>query len=183
MSTNNQIEAKQNAREIRNKQSDLLTSLPQNTLHINLYIRSHPPLPNDFHWAFYLHSGADKVPSGYKYHVRSISDYWFPGHESTARVVSETYLCVMIQIATLPPGVNERVEEIMKTYDATLNSIDGISCRVWLLMVLRLLVEEGLVRCDVKELERECLDFGNDFSLSASLNEQPRPIVGSMLSS
>ena len=71
----------------------------------------------------------------------------------------------------------------MKSYDGTLNSILGISCRVWLLMVLDRLVEEGLVHCDVGELERECMDFGNEFSLSASLNEQPRPVVGSMLSS
>jgi hypothetical protein len=180
--SSDKTKAIQNAREIRKKQFDLLASLPQNTLYINLYIRSDPPLANDFHCAFYLHCGTDTVPGGYKYHVRGINDNWIPGHESVVRIVSENYLCVMIQIATLPPSIHERVGEIMKTHDATLNSIHGISCRVWLLMVLRLLVEEGLVRCKAEELERECFDFGNQFSLSASLNEQPRPVVRSMLS-
>ncbi|KAJ5864168.1 uncharacterized protein N7529_006084 [Penicillium soppii] len=182
MSTN-RSEIMQNAAARRKKQADLLASLPPNTLYINLYIRSDPPLSNDFHWAFYLHSGTAEAPSGTKYHVRGISDSWIPGHESTAGIVSENYLCVMIQIATLSPGTHKSVEQIMKSYDERLNSITGITCRVWLIMVLHDLVEKGFVRFDVGKLERECFHFGNEYSLSATLNEQPRPVVKSMFSS
>ena len=44
-----QTEARQNSAATRKKKAHHLASLPQNTLYINLYIRSDPPLPNDFH--------------------------------------------------------------------------------------------------------------------------------------
>lgn len=42
-------EARQKSADIKKKQSEILAGLPPNTLHISLYIRSDPPLPNDFH--------------------------------------------------------------------------------------------------------------------------------------
>ncbi|KAJ5144218.1 uncharacterized protein N7515_003005 [Penicillium bovifimosum] len=162
---------------IKAKQAETLARLTPNTLHIALYLRSDPPLPNDFHWAFYLHNGTGSTPVGTKYHVRGIGGGWIPGHEATAGIFAENFLCVMIQIGTIPASAHARVDELMRINDQTLNSIPGITCRTWLLEVLGVLVEEGFVHCDVRELEKDCMEIGNEHSWSASTNEQPRPAV------
>lgn len=90
---------------------------------------------------------------------------------------------MIIQIATIPPSAHERVDEVMRSYDESLNSIPGITCRVWILTVLRILVDEGFVHCDIGELEKDCFGFGNEHSATASVNEQPRPVVKSRVSS
>ncbi|CDM28180.1 hypothetical protein DTO013E5_3908 [Penicillium roqueforti] len=176
-------ETKQTPTETKKKQAESLAGLPPNTLHIILYIRSDPPLPNDFHWAFYLHKGTATTPGGTKYHARGIGAGWIPGHEATASIFAENFLCVVIQIARIPPETHARVDEIMRSYDGCLNAIPGITCRVWILTVLRVLVDEGFVRCDIGELERECFGFGNENSLTASANLQPRPVFKSRVSS
>ncbi|KAJ5373676.1 hypothetical protein N7517_005682 [Penicillium concentricum] len=176
------IEARQKSAEIKKKQAESLAGLPPNTLHISLYTRSDPPLPTDFHWAFYLHKGISSTAGGTKYHVRGIGGGWIVGHEATNGIFAENFLCVIIQIATIPPLAHERVDEIMRSYDESLNSIPGITCRVWILTVLRILVDEGFVHCDIGELERDCLKFGNEHSTAASVNEQPRPVVQSRVS-
>lgn len=169
----------QKSADMKNRPSSL-SSLTPNSLHIILYLRSDPPLPNDFHWAFYLHK--DTTAAGVKYHVRGIGDGWIPGHEATAAILTETFLCVIIQIAGIPRCAHKRVDEIMRSYDQTLNAMPGITCRVWLLRVVGMLVEEGFVHCDVGALEKDCFEFGNEHSLSASVNEQPRPVVKSSVS-
>lgn len=58
-----------------------------------------------------------------------------------------------------------------------------ITCRVWILTVLRKLVDEGFVHCDIGVLEKDCLEVGNEHSATASANEQPRPVVKSRVSS
>lgn len=179
MSTH-QLEARQRASALRLGQADILSKLSLNTLHIALYIRSDPPLPNDFHWAFYLHTNS---PGGYKYHVRGRNNRWLSGHESAANILSENYLCVLIEIATIPVETHERLEQIMKSLDSTLNQTPGITCRTWLLMILAKLVEAGLMEIDVAELEKECYDFGNGFSLATAMNVQPRPLVKSTFAS
>ncbi|KAJ9489010.1 hypothetical protein VN97_g4276 [Penicillium thymicola] len=176
-------EARQKAADIKKKQSESLIGLPPNTLHISLYIRSDPPLPNDFHWAFYLHKGTSSTPGGTKYHARGIGGGWIAGHEATAGIFIENFLCVIIQIATIPLSAHDRVDEIMRSYDESLNSIPGIMCRVWILTVLRKLVDEGFVHCDIGVLEKDCLEVGNEHSATASANEQPRPVVKSGVSS
>ena len=90
---------------------------------------------------------------------------------------------MIIQIATIHASAHERVDEIMRSYDESLNSIPGITCRVWILTVLRILVDEGFVQCDIGELEKDCLEFGNEHGATASANEQPRPVVKSRVSS
>ncbi|KGO46050.1 hypothetical protein PEX1_047630 [Penicillium expansum] len=102
---------------IKKKQAESLAGLPPSTLHISLYIRSDPPLPNDFHWAFYLHKGTSSTPGGNKYHARGIGGGWIAGHEVTTGIFTENFLCVIIQIATIPPSVHERVDKIMRSYD------------------------------------------------------------------
>ncbi|CAI7643010.1 unnamed protein product [Penicillium glandicola] len=162
-------EARQKSAGIKKKQAESLAGLPPNTLHISLYIRSDPPLPNDFHWAFYLHQGTKATPGGTKYHARGIGGGWIAGHEATAGIFAENFLCVVIQIATITPSAHGCVDEIMKSYDESLNSIPGITCR--------------FVRCDIGELENDCLEFGNEHSETASVNEQPRPVVKSRVAS
>ncbi|KAJ5474895.1 hypothetical protein N7475_004461 [Penicillium sp. IBT 31633x] len=176
-------EARQRSAETKKKQADILARLAPGTLYISLYLRSDPPLLNDFHWAFYLHKGTSSAPGGIKYHVRGIGGGWITGHEATAVLFTENFLCVVIQIATIPASAHGSVDEIMKSYDEKLNSIPGITCRTWLVKVLDMLVEEGFVQCDVGELERDCFEFGNEHSGSASANEQPRPVVNSRVSS
>ncbi|KAJ5541898.1 hypothetical protein N7535_004317 [Penicillium sp. DV-2018c] len=165
--------------QIKAKQASTLANLTPNSLHIALYLRSDPPLPNDFHWAFYLHNGTDSTPVGTKYHVRGIGGGWITGHDDTAGILAENFLCVLIQIGIIPASdsAHARVDGLMRTYDQSLNSMPGITCRTWLLEVLGLLVGEGFVHCDVTELEKECFEIGNENSASASANEQPRPAV------
>ncbi|OQE36110.1 hypothetical protein PENCOP_c012G07008 [Penicillium coprophilum] len=176
-------ETRQQPAEIKKKQAKSLAGLPPSTLHISLYIRSDPPLPNDFHWAFYLHKGTSSTPGGTKYHARGIGGGWIAAHEATAGIFTENFLCVIIQIATIRPTAHEHVDEIMRSCDKSLNSIPGITCRVWILTVLRRLVDEGVVHCDIGELEKDCLGFGNEHSATASANEQPRPVAKSRVSS
>ena len=81
-----------------------------------------------------------------------------------------------------------------------LNAVPGINCRVWLFMVLRRLVERGLLRLgnhsdddaaddddeddkynkiskSLEALQVECMRIGNEHMHSAALNVQPRPVI------
>ena len=176
-------EARQKPADIKKKQAETLAGLAPGSLHISLYNRSDPPLPNDVHWAFYLHNGTSSTPGGTKYHARGIGGGWIAGHEAVRGIFTDNFLCVVIQIATIPPSAHGRVDEIMRSYDDSLNSIPGITCRVWILTVLRILVDEWFVHCDIGELEKDCFEFGNEHSATASANQQPRPVVKSRVSS
>ncbi|KAL4919023.1 hypothetical protein BDW62DRAFT_217133 [Aspergillus aurantiobrunneus] len=145
-----------------------------NTLYVVLWIRSDPPKPNYFHWGFYLHTSSTR---GTKYHARNLGSGWIPDHGHTGGVFKSNFLCVLIQIATLPQAQRGLLDQIMRSRDGVFNSIPGMSCRVWLLVTL-----ESLVRCsDVTALEQECFAFGNHYSVGASKNNQPRPVIASGL--
>lgn len=72
----------------------------------------------------------------------------------------------------------------MRSYDNTVNSIPGVTCRVWLFRIYSLLLQNRLVRCDnVNSLEQECKALGNDTMMGAWNNLQPRPVKISQYSS
>lgn len=70
----------------------------------------------------------------------------------------------------------------MKEEDGNLNDIDGVTCRVWLFVILKRLMEQGIVRdLDVDKMQEECMAIGNGFSEDSARNVQPRPIVRSRI--
>ncbi|KAJ5312133.1 hypothetical protein N7508_002963 [Penicillium antarcticum] len=166
------------AAAIKKQQTDLLSSIPLRTLHIGLWIRSDPPRLNDFHWGFYLHTSAT---SGMKYHVSSLTGGWIPEHGPNS-VLKSNFFCVLIQIASVVETNLALLDNVMRTHDKDMNGILGVTCRVWLVMILEKLVQGGMVRCEnLQALEEECMAFGNEYSASAAVNEQPRPVVKSRL--
>ncbi|PGH34386.1 hypothetical protein GX50_02753 [[Emmonsia] crescens] len=169
--------ARERALEIKRLQEEALSKLPIGSLYIVLYLRSDPPEPNNFHWGFYFHT----IPSGgTKYHVKNLGIGWITDHGDTGGVFKSNFLCVVIHIATVPQARHAQVDQTMKSLDGNINSIPGISCRVWLLSILQKLIQNGIVRCSsYTELEQECFTIGNDHSSRAADNDQPRPVVRS----
>ncbi|RAH49304.1 uncharacterized protein BO95DRAFT_487576 [Aspergillus brunneoviolaceus CBS 621.78] len=165
---------------IRKIQDDILAGLPLNTLYIVLHIRNDPPGQNDFHWGLYFH---DRVTGGVKYHVTNPSSEgrgWPADHARTAGVMRSNLLCALDLIATIPSDKVAQVDPIMRFHDEHLNSMPGLTCRVWVLTIVKKPVEQGLVRCnDLKALEAECFALGNHFLKTAAAAIQPRPIIKS----
>lgn len=172
------------AREIKKQQEEALASLPVNTLFIILKNRDDPPQKDDFHWGYYFHTHA---AGGIKYHATNIVDNWIGDHGPTGGVMKSLFLCAMVQIADIPPQAHAKLDEIMRSYDSSLNdyiiSLPGPTCRTWLMEVMKRLVDAGLVQCKgtVDELQEECLEIGNRFSAETSENKQPRPVIKSKL--
>jgi hypothetical protein len=167
------------ALQIKLAQQQAFANLPPNQLYIVLYIRKDPPVENDFHWAFYYH----KDSIGKKYHAKNLGAGWITDHGETNGLFKSWLLCVVITIASIPEHKEQQLDRIMRTYDSSINSILGISCRVWIFEILKILVQQNLVRCnDLQALEVECKSFGNQHMHTAAANEQPRPTVVSKLS-
>ncbi|KAL4916556.1 hypothetical protein BDW62DRAFT_103327 [Aspergillus aurantiobrunneus] len=173
------VTARERASIIKKAQEDALARLPLNTLFIVLYIRSDPPQPNDFHWGYYFHTRAQ---GGLKYHMRNLGGGWIPDHGPTGGVFKSNFLCVLIEIANVPHAKHGSLDQIMRSRDGDVNSIPGITCRVWLMVILRELIRQGIVRCsNIDGLQQECMAFGNQYSSGAANNTQPRPVVRSTL--
>lgn len=176
-------------------QTTALETLPPNTLYIALWIRNDPPETNDFHWALYHHHNASI--GGKKYDVKGINknnSHWVTDHAWTGNIFKTNFLCVLIRIADLGHGDGddgERLDEGIHALDGCVNDIPGVTCRVWLFVVLERLVREGVwgLRDDIGDvdgggdglgllrLEKECMEFGNRVRQEAALNIQPRPVV------
>ncbi|EEQ33798.1 hypothetical protein McanMca71_003855 [Microsporum canis] len=159
--------------------------LEENSLYIMLFLRSHPPIPNDFHWAFYFHRGPN---DGMKYHVRQQGNSgWMADHGATAGVMKGFLLVGLFKIGDVPADLKEHIDGIMRAYDDKLNVSDVIcTCRIWLLWILTLLQTpiggKRILRTDdLKALEDEVKTWGNENAIGASNNEQPRPIAVSSI--
>jgi hypothetical protein len=155
-------------------------TLKENGLYICLFVRSDPPVRNDFHWALYLHHG--HTPSGMKYHITgSFKSGWFPEHAPNSGIMKSFLLVGLVRIADVPAGLEGYVDRTFRTYDEELNDPD-ISCRVWVWRVLALLQKPGpggmsIFECeDTTALEKELFEWGNENSDEATKNVQPRPI-------
>ncbi|PYH75179.1 uncharacterized protein BO88DRAFT_356220 [Aspergillus vadensis CBS 113365] len=172
--------ARERALAIKKSQEDALSRLPLNTLFIVLYIRSDPPRLNDFHWGYYFH---DTAQGGWKYHMRNLGSGWIPDHGQTGGVFKSNFLCTLVEIASVPVAKQEQLHQIMRSRDGDVNSIPGVTCRVWLMVILESLIQAGIVRCNNAEaLQQECISFGNRYSADAAKNSQPRPVVRSQVS-
>ena len=180
MQTESRIGAKERALAIKKTQEEALSRLFVGTLYIVLWIRSDPPQPNDFHWAYYFHTSPQ---GGLKYHMRNLGDGWIPDHSATGGVFKDNFLCVLVQIASVPQAKHGQVDQIMRSRDGDVNSIPGVTCRVWLLFILQRLIQDGIVQCtsSVEAVQQECMVFGNQYSVGAARNDQPRPVVRSRL--
>lgn len=169
------------AAAIKGVQDEALRSLPINTLYIGLWIRSDPPLPDDFHWAYYLHTTSQR---GMKYHITNTNNnIWTVQHGAESGITKSLFLCCLIRIAKVPVEEHARLDSTMRSYDANLEAIPGVTCRVWLLHVLQSLINDGLVRCSgtVDAVEAECKTIGNEYSVEAAMNKQPRPVACSAI--
>lgn len=178
------MEARQKVLSIKKSQETAQSLLPPNTLYIALCIRSDPPVPNDFHWALYLHTPAHTPGGGgtkhdAENHAGGSEGGWIAQHAPTAGILKTNFLCVLVHIADIPETQIGVVEGVMRERDGDLNEIPAVTCRVWLLVVLERLIGMGVVRCEggVQGVERECLGFGNEFMEEAAGNVQPRPVV------
>ncbi|RMZ78775.1 hypothetical protein DV738_g3676, partial [Chaetothyriales sp. CBS 135597] len=166
---------------IKKVQEDALATLPTHKLYIGLWLRNNIPNSNDFHWGFYYHRD-DK--GGTKYHIKNMGSGWITDHAHTGGALKSQFLCVYVQIGSIPADKEGQLDQLVRSYDGSINTIPGITCRVWIFLVVQRLVEAGLLRChDLASLERECLAFGNECSSSALKNDQPRPIKVSSCSS
>ncbi|KAM5442921.1 hypothetical protein MferCBS31731_001793 [Microsporum ferrugineum] len=162
---------------IKKIQEEALSRLPLNTLYIVLWIRSDPPTPNNFHWGYYFHTSKTR---GYKYHMKNLAGGWIADHGETGGVFKSNFLCVLIQIASVPPEKKTLLDQVMKSRDGDVNSIPGMSCRVWVLTIAEKLAQQGLLRySSLEALEQECFRVGNQYSAGAADNNQPRPVVRS----
>ena len=156
-------------------QEAALTALPQRKLYIGLWLRDITPQPNNFHWGFYYHT---HELSGTEYHVKNMSRGWIADHAPTGGVFKSLFLCVLIEIGSIPVEKEIELDRIMRSYDDTINSILKVTCRIWMSTVLRDLIHAGLLRCDdLDALQQECFDFGNAHTMSAVDNNQPRPVM------
>ncbi|KZF22516.1 hypothetical protein L228DRAFT_267914 [Xylona heveae TC161] len=170
---------RQEAALIKKQQEDALARLPLNSLYIVLWIRSHPPHENDFHWGYYFHSTPQ---SGIKYHIKQLGSGWITDHGRTGGVFKSNFLCVLIQIATVAEGAGGQLDQIMRSHDGNVNSIPGVTCRVWILKILEKLMQSVIVRCsNADALLQECMAIGNQHGPEAAENHQPRPVVKSNL--
>lgn len=106
--------------------------------------------------------------------------------KARANKKAQEHAHVLIQIADVPEEKGGVLEEIMRERDAGLNEIEEVTCRVWLLIVLKRLVKEGIVQCasglGSDKVEEECMVIGNRFAEEAARNVQPRPVVKSRVS-
>ena len=165
-------------------QEEALLALPQRKLFIVLHIRAEPPKPNDLHWGFYYHQGPK---GGMRYHVTNTlgsANNWFPDFGFTRGVLKSMRLDVLIQIGSIPDKQEAQLDRLMKHYNEYLNAMAGVTCRVWVLKIVELLVQHGLIRCqDVGALEQECFAIGNKYARDCAENNQPRPVLVSTKSS
>lgn len=160
---------------IKGKQEKALAELPLNTLYIALYLRSDPPAQNDFHWALYFH---EHMSGGTKYQVENPYSGYMPNHVHTGGIFKDNFLCSLVRIATVPEELHEKFDQIVRSRDGDIQNIPGVTCRVWLLEMIRELSRQGVVHCDDTDaFEKECFEIGNRHSSSATRNEQPRPVV------
>lgn len=172
--------ARERAALIKEQQDGALANLPLNALFVVLHIRSDPPRQNDFHWGLYFHIHRQ---GGIKYHMRNVGGSgWIPDHGSTSGVFKSLFLCALIQVAIVPETKHRQADQLIRSHDGDVNSIPGVTCRVWEMAILQKLIQDGVVRCNnLDELERECMAVGNQHSAAAARNDQPRPVVRSRL--
>lgn len=107
-------------------------------------------------------------------------------HSWCSNIFKTSFLCVLVRIASVEDS--EKTRKAVRELDASVNDIPGVTCRVWLFMILRRLGRLGVLGggdgdwdARMKELQDECMSFGNEERIDAARNKQPRPVVESRL--
>ncbi|OBZ69289.1 hypothetical protein A0H81_10889 [Grifola frondosa] len=144
-------------------------ALEAGALYIVLFARS---TPNDYHWALYHHFSPTR---GAKFHIRNICDAWIEGHEDTSGIHKEFLLMGFNKIAQIPGGDNGTLRSLVAS---TPFDTPGVTCRTWVLDVIRACIKARLVRClSLDQLEQETKAFGFAQFDDTANNVQPRPVV------
>ncbi|KAJ5908485.1 hypothetical protein N7495_001167 [Penicillium taxi] len=91
-----------------------LSTLKVNSLYVVLFIRADPPLPDDFHWAFYFHCSET---GGTKYHIKNLGSGWMPDHAPNTGIFKEFLLVGLFKVANIPVKMESLMDEAMRTYD------------------------------------------------------------------
>ncbi|PWY80382.1 hypothetical protein BO94DRAFT_537252 [Aspergillus sclerotioniger CBS 115572] len=152
--------------------------MDSSALYIALFIRDDPPKPNDYHWALYHH----RSDSGTKYHIRNEGNGWMAAHgpESGIGILKSFCLVGLFQIAKISSTMSaqETLDRVFRSHDEKLNGDGVFTCRTWVLRVLRDLQEKlGVLNgIELGLLEKEAMEWGNQYRFEASRNVQPRPV-------
>jgi hypothetical protein len=77
--------------------------------------------------ALYLHYNSQK--GGIKYSLRKECG-WITHHDFTKGVFSSVSLLGLLQIGTVPLGLEKEVDQRLRAYDNSLDEIPGLNCHV-----------------------------------------------------
>ena len=167
--------AKQRPNQIREAQEAAQKALTPGTLYIALYFHEDPPQAGDFYWSLYQRLTDNR---GVTHELEDRDGLWSAKHVPEAGIFKRLFLCVLIEIGTISGADKQHLfDRIVNTYDRSLHELPCLDCDVWLMNVVILLDEAGLLECpDIGAFQQECLDLGNEYLESAAKNEQPRPL-------
>ncbi|KAE8829813.1 hypothetical protein PTNB73_06217 [Pyrenophora teres f. teres] len=148
-------------------------------LHNVLFLRPMPHAPDDYHMCLYVHNDDG---GGTRYQVKQEGSGWIADHARTAGIFNSFLLVGMFQITTIPSGHEGRVDQQLRYYDSSLNSLPNISCRIWPPGVLKLLHEEfngeRVLKCaDLSAFETEVIACGDTKAGTTLSSRQPRPVA------
>jgi hypothetical protein len=129
------------------------------------------------YWAVCHHY--DRSTGGYKLYIRGIGTGltgWIAGHALTKGVSTFLYVIGYFAVVSINPLEKFTLLDVVKKVDTRLNSIHGLTYRVWLFSALLHLKGAGLIpkSYSVHGVESEAIAFKMHFN-SAVLGEQPRP--------
>ena len=82
----------------------------------------------------------------------------------TAGVFKSRALIGLVRVAMIPGEHKEKIKQLIKEDDKTLDEIEGIDCRVWVLRVLGRLRDVGLLKCGdatIAAIEEEITVWAN----------------------
>lgn len=166
-----------------NSHLDSLLSLTPYGLFIVLWTLDNPPKKDIFHWGLYFHTSPQK---GRKYHIVNNvpnNEYiWIPDHGETSGVFKFKNLCVLIQIADLSLEKVNVVDKVIRSMDTELYQYPGITCRLWVMSIVDILSQLGLIKCpNLDDLEAECKTIGNNHHIDVIQMNQPRSVVRSQV--
>jgi hypothetical protein len=114
--------------------------------------------------------------------MKNISQGWIGDHGRTGGVFKSQFLCVLIKIGGVPQSLYPTLDRMARAYDGRANQIPEFTCRVWTLMVIKDLVQAGLLQCsDLTALQNECFAIGNSQIEATVSNVEPRPVHASRI--
>lgn len=156
--------------------------LVDGALYLMLFIRS-DTIDSGFHWATYHH--LDQVRGGVKRHIKGSNENgWFYEAAQTRSVLKEFLLLGLMRIGHATDD-GSAIENAMKSVPHSSGQApegyDVLTCRTWLLAVLRVLQEDGVVQlASIAELEKEAWAWGAQELEGAFMARQPRPVTDSI---